>query len=260
MQKNAFPDDKVNKLYQTFYKQRVFTLEEASALTKNKQVAKNAIQRLMKKRLVKRIKQGLYHIVPLDNEGYIPEPILIASKLRKKFFFSHLTALQIHDLMESSIIFMGCDKKQEFTLHKTDYQFMKAKHFGTEERIIGNQKILVSDMERTFLDCMDNLDLFRDVDEFVSIMSNAKINSNKVLDHLKKYRKKKLYHFAGYFMERMKEFLNPDPRDLSKIQRKLSNKVYYLQVKPKSRYSRLRDRLTKGRPKYNNRWRIIVSE
>jgi len=251
----------MNKLYKTFYKQRVFTLKEATNITKNYQVAKNEIQRLKKKKLITKILPGMYHIVPIDYTVYAPDPLLIASKLEKKFFFSHLSALQIHDLAESKQVFISCKKNKKLKIYNTNYNLVKTKsYFGIEEKTIGNQKVKVSDMERTFLDCLNKIDLFESLDHFTNIFSNAAINPKKLFDHLKKYGKKKLYNYTGYFLEKLKDILNVQEKDLEKIRAMLKNKVYYLQIKPKTRYSLIRERLSGTKPKYNKKWKLVVVE
>lgn len=259
--KNNPTDDKMNRIYKTYYKERVFTLKEAAGITKNYQVAKNEIQRLIKKELVKRVLPGIYHIVPFDYQGYIPEPILIAPKLMPKMFFSHISALQIHDLVDSSEIFISCSTTKTIKIYSTTYNLLKTKgYFGVEEKIIGNQKVKVSDIERTFLDCLNKIDLFESLEAFEAVMSNAKINTNNLLEHLKKYGKKKLYNYSGYFLEKMKSYLNIEEKDLEKIKKRLTKKVYYLQIKPKSRYSKIRERLSGTKPKFIKQWNLVVVE
>lgn len=250
----------MNKIYETFYAQKVFTLEEAQEHTHNYQVAKNTLQRLIKANKVKRIKPGLYHIIPLDNLGFIPSPLLIAVKLKKKFFLSHLSALQVHDLIESKDIYLSCDTNDQYTLYGTTYHLIKTKgFFATEERVVGSKKCLVSSLERTFVDCLDRLNAFSRPEALIDIMSNAtKLDSTKVLDILKKYRKKKLYHYAGYALERLQDYLRVDPKVLDKIRKRLSTKVYYFQPPPKGRYQKLREKFTKTTPKYVKKWRLVV--
>ncbi len=251
----------MNKIYKSFYQQRVFTLKEAFELTKNYQVAKNEIQRLKHKGLIKRILPGIYHIVPMDYTLYAPEPLLIASKLEKKSFFSLFSALHIHDLAESKEIFISCRKNKKLRIYSTTYNLVRTKRFfGVEEKIIGNQKAKVSDIERTFIDCLDNIELFESLEEFARIMGNTKLNTKKLFEYLKRYGKKKLCNYAGYFLEKLKGFMGIQDKELEKLQKLLGKKVYYLQIRPKTRYSKIRERFAGAKHRYVKQWKLVVVE
>ncbi|RJQ16845.1 hypothetical protein C4573_02155 [Candidatus Woesearchaeota archaeon] len=238
------------KVYKLLYNQRVFTLTDVKAITKNYQVAKNTIQRLLAKNYIKRIHKGLYHIVPFGDEQYVPDPILVASRLRKKYYFSLVTALQIHDLAESQNIYIASDVNKKLRIYNRDYYIYKTKSFfGVEERVIGNQKVKVSDMERTFLDCLLHLELLGGLDNFLAIGKDATVNQSKLVDYIKNYRLKKLYSLAGYALEQ----LQADEKTLEKLEKKLGKKVYY--IEKKSRYAQLVDRFKK--PKLIKRWNLI---
>jgi predicted transcriptional regulator of viral defense system len=250
----------MNKIYSTFYGQRVFTLAEARKLYRSVQVTKNTLQRLIKRKQIRKIKRGIYHIIPFESELYTPDSLLIASKLKKKAFFCLWTALNVHDLTESKSLTLGWTRNQTLKIFGLPYQFIRMKaNFGMEERTVGNQKIQVTDLERTFLDCLNNLDEFESINQFFTIWGNASLNGSKVVEYLKHYKRRKLYHYAGYVLEKLKEMNLVTEKDFEKIQQGLSKKVYYMHIKPKDRVAKLKERFSKQTPReYSKKWKLIV--
>lgn len=248
----------MDTIYRTFYKQRVFSMDEVRRLYKNYQVAKNALQRLLKQQQIRKIKAGLYCIIPIDDPNYLPDGILMGSRLRKKYFLSHMTALQLRALYDSKTVHVSTTKAGEFHYYGKHFRFHNTRgFFGIETIHHGPIKIQVSDRERTFLDCLDKPELFKDITDMLLAFQAGKLDVPKVLKYLRAYKKKKLWHYAGYALDMLQEALHISDKDLEKIEKQLGKKIYYL-VPKKTRVMRLRERLTRDRPRYVKRWRLMV--
>jgi predicted transcriptional regulator of viral defense system len=245
------------KIYKAFYNQKVFTLKEAKKLFKNYQVCKNTIHRLIKKKSIKRIKPGIYFVVPFDDERYIPNPIWIGSFLRKDYFFSHLTALQIHDYMSSPTIYISSDISKTFKIFGTSYTIIKTNYdFGIEQSTYSNVKVRVSDLERTFLDCLLRIDYFNSFDEFLNVAQNMPLRFKILIKYLTYYDNKRLYALTGYVLELLKDKLGISDLDLKEIEKGLGKKTYYM-TKPMSRVAKIRAKI-KSNIEHSKRWHLVI--
>src|SRR3989338_1987927 len=124
-------------VYKNLLEKEVFRVRELYEYTNNnKQVASNMIQFLLKKNLIKRIGRGLYYSIPLEMREHDrePNPYILSSKLSKKCFLSHYTALEIHGFAQtaSTIIYISVPlQKPAFIFKSYKYKFIKnAQSFG----------------------------------------------------------------------------------------------------------------------------------
>ncbi len=248
----------MNKLYKEFYKQRLFTLEEANALIKNYQVCKNNIQRMLKKDLIKALKPGLYYIVPLDDEHFYPNPLHIASKLRDNAVISCNSALYAHNIYrEENTIYLFSKYNSKLRLNTTTYKILKNKHkFGIEEYNYQTNyaqiTIKVTDIERTLIDCLRTRTI-----KFIELLAllkskTMKMDMSKILAYLEKYKMSILYNKTGLLLELLETNLVITDNDLEKLRKKLSKKVYYMREKGL--------KVIKPKYKYDKTWNIMMTE
>ena len=93
------------------------------------------------------------------------------------------------------------------------------------------EKVRVTSLERTIIDCIDNIDLAGGIDEILNALEQIKIlDENKLLSVLKSYNQVLLYQKVGYILEQFKNELMISDDFLKECQKKLTNQVkYFLQ-------------------------------
>ena len=240
-------------LYKNLLLKEVFRIKEVYPYTKgNKQVASNIIQRLLKKRLIRRIRHGFYYTVPLELSGrdFQPNPYLIAAKLAKKYFLSHYTALELHGMAQTAIhasYISVVSPRAGFAFKGHRYIFVKNnKSFGIITKKINDTPIFYTDIERTFLECLKTLKYSVSLEVFLKSFDNAKLNFNKMEKYLTLLGSKALYSKAGYVFSLLKNTLDVPKGFLTKLRKKVSKKTYYLESK------------AKGANKKNKEWNLMV--
>lgn len=243
----------VLKAYKELYKKEVFTLADLQEITKNYQVSKNTVHRLVKKGYAQRIKRGLYCIVPLETIGkdYTPDRILIATKLAKPGFLSHHTALELHGTANTvfSTVFITSDHyapdlEYKGTLHKT----VQTKHFfGITSKHYAHYMVKVSDKERTLLDCLRQPDYAGGFEEIIkSMASTPSLDYEKLCDYLKNFGEAALYTRTGYLLDLLKEDLRTPDHVLEEMKKHGTKHTYYL------------DTTKKKDCEYNKEWNLMT--
>lgn len=150
----------------------IFTLADASEVINSSPAAtRRMLSYLVEKKWLIRLAAGKYLIVPLaaGEEGEHTENwYLIAAKLIEPapYYISHLSALDIHETttQPSFTVYISSPirRKAKHALG-ADFHFIYMKPdylWGTEDALVtSDQKVKVSDFERTIVDCLDRPDL-----------------------------------------------------------------------------------------------------
>ena len=251
----------MNKLYQKFYTQKIFTLKEAQKIIKNKQVCLNTLTRLVNKDQIKRLRNTIYQIIPIDNTEFNPSKIHIASNLREDGIICCNSALIIHNILKEDpkepIIYIGSKYPSKIRIRETTYKIIKNKHnFGITETEYTTPyhiiEVQTTDIERTIIDCIRTRTI--KLEQMITILKNPKIelNINHIINYLEKYKKPILYNKIGLILETNKTYLKIEETDIEKIRKKLSKKTYYAREKGL--------RLIRTKYKYYMKWNIMIPE
>ena len=136
-----------------------------------------------------------------------------------------------------------------FNLFEFDGVEFSCKIIKNYEQIIYKEieKVRVTSLERTIIDCIDNIDLAGGVDEILNALEQIKIlDENKLLSVLKSYNQVLLYQKVGYILEQFKNELMISDDFLKECQNKLTNQVkYFLQYDYKNIV-------------YNRKWQLMA--
>ena len=240
-------------VYKQLLVKDVFRVREVYRYTNNnKQVASNMVQFLLKKNFINRIGHGLYYTIPLEisKKEREPNPYILSSKLSKKCFLSYYTALEIHGFAQSvsNTIYISVSlQKASFTFKSYKYLFIKnTKSFGVINKKMNDTVVYYTDVERTFIDCLNTLKYCISLEVFLKSFDNVKINFHTIEKYLNIVNKKVLYQKAGYVLTLMKTDLGVPEELLKRLKKKVSKRTYYLESK------------MKGANKKNSDWNLMV--
>lgn len=124
------------------------------------------VGRLLRKNWLVRLKRGLYLVAPLEagaagSDAHTVHPFLIASNLASPYYIGYWSALNYHGLTSTvpPKVYVATTKAlhERVILHRT-YRMVFAsrrKFFGLEDVSIGGEVVKLSDVEKTFVDCLD---------------------------------------------------------------------------------------------------------
>jgi len=167
------------------------------------------LYKMNKKGLIKRFKNGIYFRYPesiqFNPQKYIEDPIFLLKYQADPYFISYHTALQIHGLAQrpSNVYYITTTKKIKPL--KTEHYLINPVitldqyFFGFIQLDYGNEKINVSDVERTVLDILNRPEYAGGFHEVImSILDIPELDFQKLYDYLLKFNKKILFHRIGY--------------------------------------------------------------
>lgn len=245
-------------VYRQFYRQKIFSIDDAIKFLKNNYRASLiSTKNLVSKKYVKKVRRGLYYVIPFEKtgrwfEGFEPDKFLIASKLIDGFL-SHNSALEIHGVFENptnEVYICSQTKIPDVKVGQFKYSIIKTKHyFGFIPISYNGKKIFVSDIERTILDCLRNVNYVSSLEDMLKAISKFEtIDFEKLFEYLKKVDEVSLYSRVGYVMDLLKFKIKTPDWFRQKVAKKLSERTYYL------------DSTKKGSSRHVKEWKLMVPE
>lgn len=202
-----------------FTQRKVFTTQDAErALGWSKADLHAVLFRLVGKGKLIRIKRGLFCLVPPGSSsfkrGYPQNWFLIAKALAgdKPYFISHYSAMQLHGMTGESIQTLFISRPVERRVPKdlripVRFVTIPQKRFwGLEEKWVTNEdKVHVSDLERTALDILDRPDLSGGISEIARglWLTKKQINGSRLLEYAKRFDSSAAVKRLGYLMENL---------------------------------------------------------
>jgi len=171
---------------------------------------------MAKRGLLLRIKRGLYYIIPyeMDAESFMPDWHLLADPLTKgvDHYIGYYSALQIHNLitqpsLKEQIVVTKQMKPSKLTIKGVSFQFIyhNEKHFFGSKKIWIDSfnKVLCSDLEKTFIDCLFKPDYAGGIVEVARAiyMSKDKINYSKLLEYTERFQSQAVIKRLGFLLE-----------------------------------------------------------
>ena len=177
---------------------------------------KELLSDMVKRGLLMRLKKGLYYIIPYekDPEEFMPDWHLLAQPLTKgtSHYIGYYSALQIHNLitqpsLKEQIVVAKQMRPSTLKIKNVDFQFIyhNEKHFFGFKKIWidSYNKVLCSELEKTFIDCLFRPDYAGGIVEIARAvyMSKDKIKFNKLLEYAEQFQSQAVIKRLGFLLE-----------------------------------------------------------
>jgi predicted transcriptional regulator of viral defense system len=143
----------------------IFNLSDARKLTGLKETsARTLVHKLVGRGIATRLRPGVFQLVPPElgrERDYLGNPYVVARELMrgKPYYLSHASAMDIHNMVTQPQLVVCVTSPKPMrgrSVLGTDFRFIRCKpehFFGTTEYWVSKQeKVTVSDLERTVLD------------------------------------------------------------------------------------------------------------
>lgn len=238
------------KGYEELLELKVFNMQDTYKKIGNINTAKKTINRLLKEKLIKKVKYNLYTICDMGNKMSISNKHMIASKIKEDSFICYHSALDYYGLRNQVfyVEYIATSKKfEDFEFENFTYTWVNNKlKFG----IVEENKIRVTDKERTVLDCINKSELAGGEEElYLSLELIQKLDNYKILEYLKKYNSKSLYVKTGFILELLKNRLGTTEELIKECKKHVKNSKIYFSEKTKTSDS-----------KFIKEWNLVVPE
>ncbi len=187
------------------------------ALPNSKESAvRELLSDMTRRGLLMRLKEGVYYIIPYEQnaETFMPDWHLIAEHLVNdaKHYIGYYSALQIHNLitqpsLKEQIVVSKQIRPSEIKIKDVPFQFIyhNDKHFFGSKKIWIDSfnKVLCSDLEKTFIDCLFKPDYAGGIVEVARAIytSKDKIKYEILLEYAKKFNSQAVIKRLGFLLE-----------------------------------------------------------
>lgn len=218
--KNKYISKQSNKILSYFNGQNRSCFDYSLAYKALPDSKANAVRELLsdmtKRGLLMRLKQGIYYIVPYEQnaETFMPDWHLIAEHLvnNAKYYIGYYSALQIHNLitqpsLKEQIVVSKQLRPSEIKIKNIPFQFIyhNEKHFFGSKKIWNDSfnKVICSDLEKTFIDCLFKPDYAGGIVEVARALYTSKdrINFDTLLEYAKKFDSQAVIKRLGFILE-----------------------------------------------------------
>lgn len=254
------------KTNEFFSRHMVFCIEELDRFLENRtknvtKSRKNILEFHRRKGRIVKLRRGLYATVPagFDPAKYPVDPYLVASKMTGDAVLAYHSALEIHGYAHSvfnQFYFLSEKRVKPFRLQSYEIRSVtipsrlvaKSKSFyGVEERDRMEDKIKVTNIERTLVDVLDRPDLSGGWEEiWKSLEPLAYLGTDKILEYLLLLENATTTAKVGFFLETHQESLMVDDVFLCALEELRPKEPHYL------------SRRNRGNAGLAKRWNLLV--
>lgn len=239
----------------------IFTFRETAEFWGSPHNARIAIHRLVRKGWLKQLEKGKYLIVPFEagmQRQWSEDTYIIAHELVSPAAIAYWSAIRHWNWTEQipRIVYVQTTKKKSNQRPKVlgvSYEFVtvnKRKFFGHVKEWRNGKAILITDKEKTLIDCADDVERAGGIEELSKAVNAgvSEISWQKLNDHVHQFPNGAVTKRLGFLFESLVSDLPEAGRNvLAQWQRELSAGIAPLQ--PSGRKS--------GR--VVTRWRIRVN-
>lgn len=171
---------------------------------------------MTKRGLLMRLKEGVYYIIPYEQnaETFMPDWHLVAEHLVNdaKHYIGYYSALQIHNLitqpsLKEQIVVSKQIRPSEIKIKEVPFQFIyhNEKHFFGSKKIWIDSfnKVMCSDLEKTFIDCLFKPDYAGGIVEVARAIhaSKEKIKYDTLLEYAQIFDSQAVIKRLGFLLE-----------------------------------------------------------
>lgn len=225
---------------------KIISFKDLYEIVGDNKYADKIAKKYLEKGYLARVKKNLYVATNLETKEPIADKFMIASKITVDSTIALTSALEYHgyyNQVRNDCFVMTNTRFREFNFGGIDYKRIGNKF---NEGITNlNPFIRITDLERSLVDVIKNLDKIISLEEIYNVASIIpSINEKKLKLYLDKYDIQFLYQKTGYILESYKEELNISDDFFCYLKTKIKTKRYL--VKNESNVT------------YNQKWMLIV--
>lgn len=185
---------------------RIFNHAFMVKITKSRTLADEIIQNYLKKGYIKRVKKNLYVTMSIENGGVIPSKYEIASHITKSSFVSYYSAFAYYGYYNQVSREVTVSSMEQFRDFSFDHNHYHYKYVNNAKYVDNINGVLISSIEKTIVDCIDDIKSYDDLEELMEVLSMLPmINGLKIFEYLTYVNKAILYSKVGLLLSFFKD-------------------------------------------------------
>jgi predicted transcriptional regulator of viral defense system len=195
----------------------ISTDDLAHLLNISRHRAKNLLSALSKHEVIFRFGRGKYAVLPpevlYERRSYTADPFVIVDAIMQdqKYYVAYSSAAHLHGIgtqIPLTTFVATIQQKRPIDLNRSKIRFItikEARFFGTTEIEYFGTSVVLSDREKTVLDCVDRSDLVGGVDESTRLLAEAitELDLDRLTDYAKMMKRKALVQRLGFILEKL---------------------------------------------------------
>lgn len=234
------------------FQKLIFTNDELLSCFETRSKAYYWAASARKKNNIAMIKPGFYAAVnPATGLPYVSK-FMIASRLTASSCVAYHSALEYYGLANqvyNNVYAASKENFNKFDFFDIEYERVKLPFSEGIDEVVSSVNIRITDIERTIVDCVDDIRLAGGIEEVLNALDFIKrLDETKILRYLSLYNKKSLYQKIGYILKQYQTELNLSDEFFSKCQKHVGKKCFYF----------LEDTLTFGKTVFSSEWNIMA--
>lgn len=209
---------------------KLITKKEVIDKFENEKQYSNWIAIKLKSKTYKKVRSNLYALIDPSTNDIYSTKFEIASKISDSSFVCYHSALEYYGIANqvfSNVLVGSLTKFNSFVFNDNEFICKHVKDIKFVNNIV-NEGIRVSSLEKTIIDCIDNIDLAGGIEEVLNALEQIKyVNENKLLEILKDINKMFLYQKIGFLFELYNNQLDLSNEFFDECKSHISKKVNY---------------------------------
>ncbi len=239
-------------IYGKLAKLSVFSVDDVTKLTGNKKTAYSALDRMMKRDQVRKIRQNVYSCVNQASGQVFASRYQIACAVSPGAYISHHTAFEFYGLANQVFfeVYISSDAKfRDFEFNNVLYRHVSSKLGEGVIEAKNTSGVRVTDLERTVVDGIKDFEKIGGFEELIKSLEEVLyLDEVKLKKYLDGYDIKALYQKTGYLLDNFKDNMQLTDEFIRYCQDRIGKSTRYL----------LKNTADKSR--YDSRWQLVVPE
>ena len=241
------------KYYKKLLELAIFSFNDLVKLIGNKETASTLVKDYQEKGYIKRIKRNLYTTINLETKEPVVNKFEIASNITDTSYISHHSAFEYHGFMNQVFyqVYVSTESQfKKFEFNGIEYIYISS---NFREGVVPsnyNNKIMVTDVERTVLDAINDFEKIGGLEELFKCLELITfLNHKKLQKYLPCYNSQYMYQKAGFILELFKNSLQLPESFFDLCRNKIGKSTRYLYESVKNKNNH-----------YNNIWQLIIPD
>lgn len=183
---------------------KLVTKEKVIHNFENEKQYSNWISNKLKRGTYVKVRNNLYALIDPSTNDIYSTRFEIASNITNTSFICYHSALEYYGIANqvfNDVIVGSLTKFNNFIFKDIEYNYKLIKNINFVDYVV-REEIKVTSLERTIIDCIDDITLSGGVEEVLNALEQIKyLNEGKLLEILTIYNKMFLYQKVGYLFE-----------------------------------------------------------
>lgn len=228
----------MNKYIEEFHKLKIFHKKDVVALTGDENAAKGLLRRYKQQGLISQVRRDLYVVTDLATKTSSASKYEIGSQINSSSYLSYHAALEYHGLAHQIFYEMQISSVERFNNFEyggISYVYSESKSDAGVIIPPADTLIRVTDLERTVLDCINQIDRSGGLEEMIECFALITyMNENKLQDYLKLFNKQALYQKTGFILSYFQKEMKLSDTFFEFCQSKVGKSIRYLTERQES--------------------------